>query len=141
MNEWKQEHSGLVSLMVCSNELEAQTIRAVLKDSGIPAFVFEKGGLGIGLALSTSRIGGVQIQVPADRLVEAQNALKLVEVDSARIDWSEIDVGELPEEVSRTLATRGFMHGFRYFVVTIGPIIGLGLLFASVIGAIIILWF
>ena len=141
MNEWNEEGSGLVSLMVCRNELEAQTIRALLEDAGIPAFVFEKGGLGIGLTHSTSRIGGVQIQVPAGRIEEARSTLKLVEVDAARIDWNEIDVGEPTAEVSRTLSTRGFMHGFRCMVVTVGPIIGLGLLLASAIGAIIIIWF
>ena len=84
---------------------------------------------------------GVQVQVPAELLDDARSALELSAVDSARIDWDEIDVGEPPPEVSRVLSSRGVMHGFRSFIVTIGPIIGLGLLIASLLGAIIIILF
>lgn len=140
MSEWKDKGSGLVPLLVCRNELEAQTVRAVLEDAGVPAFVFEKGSLGIGLTHAASRLGGVQVQVPADRLEEARASLELVQVDAARIDWSNVDVGEPPAEVVRTLASRGSMSRIRRMVVTLGPIIGLVLLLISVIGAVIVFW-
>ena len=141
MNEWDDKEKGLVPLMMCRNELEAQTVRAALEDAGIPAFVFEKGSLGIGLTHAAARLGGVQVQVPSDRLEEAQESLKLVQVDAARIDWDSVDVGEPPAEVRRTLASRGFMSRFRRLVVTLGPIVGLILLLISAIGAVIALWF
>ena len=124
--------------MTCQNELEAQTVKAALEDAGIPVFVFEKGSLGIGLTHLTSRIGGVQVQVPKGQLDEARQALELLQVDAARIDWSQVDVGDPPVEVTRTLASSGFMHRFRLMVVTLGPIVGLTLLVLSAIGALII---
>ena len=138
MNEWNDQSSGLVPLMTCQNELEAQTVKAALEDAGIPVFVFEKGSLGIGLTHATSRIGGVQVQVPPDQLEAARQALELLQVDAARIDWNTVDVGEPPDEVVRTLASSGFMHRFRQFVITIGPIVGLVLLLLSAVGALII---
>ena len=139
MNDQPHPGDGLVGLMDCRTELEAREVCAVLEEAGMPAFVFSKGGLGIDMVSGDARIGIAQVQVPAVRLEEARDILRSVEEISSLIDWDQVDVGEMPDEVAEVLASRSAVHALGRFVVTAGPIIGLIILLAVVVGIVVIL--
>ena len=130
---------GLASLRTCRNELEAQEIRLVLEEAGLPAFVFDKGGLGLNMCDAQARVGATQVQVPAHRLEEARMILAARETDAAAIDWERVDVGEMPPEVADVLESRSVMHLVRRLVATIGPLLGILILIGVGTGIVIIL--
>jgi hypothetical protein len=139
MNAPHGDPEGLVQLMVCRNELQAQEIRLVLEEAGMPAFVFNKGGLGLNMVDGDSRVGAVQVQVPSGRAEEARAILHSIEEASAGIDWDEVDVGEPPPEVANILESRGMTHAIGHIVSTLGPILGILILLGVVVGIVIIL--
>ena len=137
MSDSETNHEHLVPLVGCNNELEGQEIRAVVEDAGIPAFVFDKDTLGIGLNRCDSRIGGVMVKVASSDRKRALETLELSRIQSARIDWSEIDVGEPTPEVLDVLDSRGLVHNTRRFVGVAGPLMGLLFLLLAVIGIVL----
>ena len=130
---------GLAELTTCSNELEAQEIRMILEGAGVPAFVFDKGGLGLNMADGEARVGATQVHVPSGSIEKARSILDSVVSDSAGIDWEQVDVGEMPPEVADVLGSRNAMHAVRRFIATVGPILGILILLGVGAGIVIIL--
>lgn len=139
MTDREQAGDGLVCLMNCRSELEAREICTLLEEADMPAYVFSKGGLGVDMVSGDARIGVAQVQVPAVRLEEARSIIRSVEEVSSMIDWDEVDVGEMPDEVAEVLASRGAVHALGRFVVTVGPILGILILLAVLVGIVVIL--
>ena len=139
MNESNRTGDGLELLLNCRNEIAAQEVRSLLEASGMPAFVFGKGGLGLNMTDEHARHGGLQVQVPAGRVEEARQILKSVESDAASIDWDEVDVGDMPPEVADIVESQAATHAIRRFVITVGPFLGILILLAAVAGIVIIL--
>ncbi|MEE2681142.1 MAG: hypothetical protein VX641_02095 [Planctomycetota bacterium] len=137
MTDSQANAEQLVPLVGCNNELEGQEIRSVVEAAGIPAFVFDKDTLGLGLNRADSRIGGVVVKVASSNRERALEALELSRIQSSRIDWSEIDVGEPTPEVLDVLDNRGLVHNTRRFVGVAGPVVGLFFLLLAVIGIIL----
>ncbi len=135
----EQRPEGLAPLTTCSNELEAQEIRMILEEAGMPAFVFDKGGLGLNMADGEARVGATQVQVPSGRIDEARSILESIVSDSAGIDWEQVDVGDMPPEVADVLGSRNAMHSVRRFVATVGPLLGILILLGVGAGIVIIL--
>ena len=131
----------LVPVVDCSNELEGQEIRSVIEDAGIPAFVLETETLGIGLSRTDARLGGVQVKVARSNRERAREALELSRIQSARIDWDEVDVGEPTPEVLNVLDNRPLVHNTRRFVTLLGPILGIGFLLLAIAGIVLFLLF
>lgn len=129
----------LVPVVDCKNELEAQEIRSVIADAGIPAFVLETEVLGLGLNRADSRLGGVQVKVSLVDRDRALEALEIARIQSAAIDWDQVDVGEPPMEVMDVLDNRSLVHNTRRFVTLVGPIIGIGFLLLALTGTILFL--
>ena len=137
MTECNSNPDHLVPLVGCNNELEGQEIRSIIEAAGIPAFVFDKDTLGLGLNRGDSRIGGVQVKVSASNRDRALEALQISRIQSARIDWSEIDVGEPSPEVVDVMENRLLVHNTRRFVTMIGPLIGIFFLCLALIGIVL----
>ena len=131
----------LVPVVDCSNELEGQELRSVIEDAGIPAFVLETETLGIGLGRTDARLGGVQVKVARSNRERAREALELSRIQSARIDWDEVDVGEAPPEVLNVLDNRPLVHNTRRVVTLLGPILGIGFLLLAIAGIVLFLVF
>ena len=129
----------LVPVVDCKNELEAQEIRSVIADAGIPAFVLETEVLGLGLNRADSRLGGVQVKVSLVDRDRALEALEIARIQSAAIDWDQVDVGEPPMEVMDVLDNRSLVHNTRRFVTLVGPILGIGFLLLALTGTILFL--
>ena len=129
----------LVPVVDCKNELEAQEIRSVIADAGIPAFVLETEVLGLGLNRADSRLGGVQVKVSLVDRDRALEALEIARIQSAAIDWDQVDVGEPPMEVMDVLDNRSLVHNTRRFVTLVGTIIGIGFLLLALTGTILFL--
>ena len=139
MNESTRPNKGLELLVNCRNEIAAQEIRSLLEASGMPAFVFGKGGLGLNMTDEHARHGGLEVQVPAGRVEEARAILESVESDASTIDWDEVDVGDMPPEVANIVESQMATHAIRRFVTTVGPFLGILILLAAVAGIVIIL--
>ena len=139
MTGTRQNSDPLVAVMDCKNELEGQEIRSVIEDAGIPAFVLETEILGLGLNRADSRLGGVQVKVALSNRAQALEALEIARVESAGIDWDNVDVGEPPMEVMDVLDNRSLVHNTRRFVTLVGPIIGIGFLLLALTGTILFL--
>ena len=60
-------------------------------------------------------------------------------IQSAAIDWDQVDVGEPPMEVMDVLDNRSLVHNTRRFVTLVGPIIGIGFLLLALTGTILFL--
>lgn len=139
MTETRQNSEQLVAVMDCKNELEGQEIRSVIEDAGIPAFVLETEVLGLGLNRADSRLGGVQVKVSLVNRALALEALEVARIQSAEIDWDQVDVGEPPMEVMDVLDNRSLVHNTRRLVTLLGPVIGIGFLLLALTGTILFL--
>ena len=139
MTETPVNSEQLVAVVDCKNELEAQEIRSVIADAGIPAFVLETEVLGLGLSRGDSRLGGVQVKVSLVDRDRALEALEIARIQSAGIDWDQVDVGEPPMEVMDVLDNRSLVHNTRRLVTFLGPIIGIGFLLLALTGTILFL--
>lgn len=139
MSETRPREEGLELLVNCRNELEAQEIRGALEAAGMPAFVFDKGGLGLNMADEVARYGGLQVQVPVGRREEAIALLDSIRSEADAIDWDAVDVGAMPPEVEEVVASRGASHAFRRFIGILGPVLGIAILLAAAVGILVII--
>ncbi|MEC8560604.1 MAG: hypothetical protein VXY94_11065 [Planctomycetota bacterium] len=137
MTRPSSEDDQLVVLEECRNELEAQELRSVLVDSGIPAFVFEKETLGIGLGCTGSGFTGAQVKVPRSQQGHARAALEESRSRSAEIDWDHVDVGDPVPEVMDVLENRSLVHNTRRIATALGPVVGLGFLVLALAGIVL----
>jgi hypothetical protein len=83
----------LETVATAATTFEAQTIVAVLHESGIDAVAFDAAPGVMGLSL-TGGINAVPVQVRRGDLERARAALKQNVADSVDLDWNEVDVGE-----------------------------------------------
>ena len=107
-----EARGGLVTVAEAASEFEAQTIVAVLADSGIDAVVFPLATIPIPDPLRNRPPGRMPVQVAADDLGRARAVLAEAKQAAAGLDWDEVDVGEPPPEVAATLVrTHGRRRG------------------------------
>jgi len=91
----------LVTLQTVESPFQAQIIVAVLREAGIEAVAFDTAQAGIGIPLGTKQ-RGVPIQVPAEDLERARQALEQRIEDSVDLGWDEVDVGEREDRLPLT---------------------------------------
>ncbi len=107
---------ALQTVAQAESEFEAHTIATVLKEAGIDAYVF-------GQLSHTMPMGKVFTQVPvqvkADDVERAQEALQQRQEDSVDLDWDEVDVGEREDHIplSSEQAIPAFMKVIIFFII------------------------
>jgi len=111
----EDDHDVLQTVAEAETEFEAHTIATVLKEAGIEAFVF-------GQLSHTLPMGKIFTQVPvqvrADDVDRAREALQQRQEDSVDLDWDEIDVGQREDHVplSSEQAIPAFMKVVIFFI-------------------------
>ena len=83
----------LVTLICPTTEFEANILAIVLRDHGIDAFVFANPTIGVGVALSSGRMG-VPLQVKKEDVEIAKRVLLDNKRHSIDIDWDELQLSD-----------------------------------------------
>jgi Putative prokaryotic signal transducing protein len=88
--------NDLVTLTTAANEFEAGAIVAVLEEAGIDAVAF-----GGSQMMGITDLPGLRVQVQVRRadLERAEAALKQNVADSIDLDWNEVDLGAVEDDV------------------------------------------
>lgn len=89
----EQDQDRLVDLTACRTEFEAEIIVEELKAEGVEARAV--GGTTAGFRAEAP--GEVKVIVHEKDLVRAKELLAIIKSESSRIDWSDVDVGEMEE--------------------------------------------
>jgi hypothetical protein len=99
------DHPELVVFREARNPFEARIIAAVLEDAGIPVFV-AGGMLADEFALSQRMMNlqSVAVQVPKDRLADAEQALAAARAGGEALVQDEVDVGAPAPEPAEPVA-------------------------------------
>lgn len=95
-NDEPNRGDDLVTLVTKSNEVEAATVVAVLKERGIEAVMFDALH---GMWPLSARFPGVPVQVRRRDLERAAAALQKNIEDSVDLDWDEVEVGEREDQL------------------------------------------
>jgi len=135
MNSGESEDDELVNLCSCQYELEAQSLRALLADAGITAVVQSSPFS----ALSSVHVPGseVALRVPRHQLEQAKQTIEVSRIHAAAIDWDEVDLGEMPEEVEDLLQQREVIHGFSRVLAIAGIVLGFMILLICLIAVLV----
>lgn len=122
----------LVTLTTAINEFEAGTIIAVLAEANIDAYAF--GGTQF-IGLSDLRGSRVAVQVRQADLERAQAALKQNVADSVDLDWNEVDVGQIEDDVPISHPHRPQRHSLPMpFIIRMGFLVAVILAIIMIIG-------
>lgn len=92
----------LVPLTSARTGFEAETIAQALNAHGVPAQVF-----GLSAQVMQWELGyhdAIKVMVRRGDLETASDILKALKAESVDIDWSEVEVGEPPEDEHETIA-------------------------------------
>ncbi|MDA0802931.1 MAG: hypothetical protein O2819_04145 [Planctomycetota bacterium] len=89
----------LVTLASVPTEMEAESMRVVLEDAGVQAWVFSAPIGALGFGASASLLGGIPVQVQLRDLELARRCLAENEQSSHELDWDSVDVGDDDAEV------------------------------------------
>ena len=102
MKPAESEDNTLVTLCSCNYELEAQSLCAVLAEAGTSAVVQSSPFS----ALSSVHVPGseVTLRVPKHQLELAKQTIEVSRIHASAIDWDEVDLGDMPEEVEDLLS-------------------------------------
>jgi hypothetical protein len=88
----------LVTAAVFGDHTQAVAARIHLEEAGISAFLQDE-HVSMGLFTVGAATGGIKLQVPGSRLEEAVRLINdRMPERAARVDWSEVDVGQPEEE-------------------------------------------
>lgn len=132
-----QYPDDLVTLTTAANEFEAGNLVAVLREAEIEAFAF-------GAVQGWYPLGGqiaVPVQVRQADLERAQAALKQNVADSVDLDWNEVDVGQVEDDVPISHPHESPHESPPMpVIVRLGFLLALALLAIMVIGALVMLW-
>ncbi len=118
-----------VELTAARSPLEVEAIVAALRAEGIEAIGFNHAA-----AMLSGLVAPFTVSVHRENLERARAVLAQIKADSAEVDWDELDVGEMPEEVRREMthklpgfprrATKPVLYSLLFFKIC-GVVLGL----------------
>ncbi len=123
---------ALVTLASVATEIEAESMRMVLEDEGIEAWVFATPIGALGFGASASCLGGIPVQVRLRDLDRANRALRQNSDSSGSLDWDTVDVGGEDAEVTAAARFNPTVSRVARVIIRIGAVaallmVGLGL--------------
>ncbi len=99
----ENEHTTVVA--ETRTAFEAETIAAALRERGIDARVFDA-ATATAWGMSLTGINGVKVAVLEHEADAAKRALEEIRVESASIDWDQVDLGSDPSVQRLTQVSR-----------------------------------
>jgi len=94
-----REHHDVAEVVHCRTEFEAHAKAAVLAEAGIEARVVTDGPSWAGMMRLSRTEHGAGVWVPREALESARAALAQNVADSVDLDWDEVDVGQVEDDV------------------------------------------
>lgn len=128
---------GLVTLASVATEIEAESMRMVLEDDGIEAWVFATPIGTLGFGASASCVGGIPVQVRLRDLDRAHRVLRQNADSSGSLDWDTVDVGGDDAEVAAAASLSPTITRVAQILIRIGAVSALLMLALGLVAGVV----